>query len=94
MTQRQVLYSFRFEEDFRDGVTFQMDGLLERLLGREGMGDNWIMTDNGWFPRRISYLAELRNLVPDPLRTTSRNYDKILFLNDVIFAVSALQFHY
>src|SRR5437762_9860624 len=87
LTQRQVSFSIRFEEDFRDGVTFQKDGLLERLLGDEGTGDNWIKTDKGWFPRRISYLAELRNMVLEPLKNTSRHYDKVLFINDVIFSV-------
>lgn len=87
LTQRRVAFSIRFEEDFRDGKTFQKNGLLERLLGDEGTGDNWIETDKGWFPRRISYLAELRNMVLEPLRNTSRHFDKILFINDVIFSV-------
>jgi hypothetical protein len=87
LTQRGVSFSIRFEEDFRDGKTFQKDGFLERLLGAEGTGDTWIKTDKGWFPRRISYLAELRNMVLEPLKHTSRRYDKILFFNDVIFSV-------
>lgn len=87
LTQRRVPYSLRFEEDFRDGETFQTDGLLRRLLGEEGTRDNWVMTDKGWVPRRISYLAELRNMVLDPLKNSSRRYDKVLFLNDVIFSV-------
>jgi hypothetical protein len=60
---------------------------LRRLLGREGTGDNWIMTDKGWFPRRISYLAELRNMVLEPLQNSSTQFDKVLFINDVIFSV-------
>jgi hypothetical protein len=87
LTRRGVEYSFRFEEGFRDGVTFQTDGLLRRLLGKEGTRDNWIMTDQGWFPRRISYLAELRNMVLEPLQKSSKRFDKVLFLNDVIFSV-------
>lgn len=87
LTGRKVEYTIRFEDDFRDGITFQKDGLLERLLGREGTGDNWIKTDKGWFPRRISYLAELRNMVLEPLQTLSRQFDKVLFINDVIFSV-------
>lgn len=89
LAQKQVLHSFRFEEDFRDGFTFQTDGLLQRLLGKEGTNDNWIKTDKGWFPRRISYLAVLRNMVLDPLKDTSQHYDKILFINDVIFTVTS-----
>jgi hypothetical protein len=87
LTQRRVPYSIRFEEDFRDGKTFQKDGLLQRLLGKEGNEDNWVMTDKGWYPRRISYLAELRNMVLEPLKNSTRRYDKILFFNDVIFSV-------
>ena len=88
LTGRNVECTVRFEDDFRDGVTFQTDGLLERLLGREGTGDNWIRTDKGWFPRRISYLAELRNMVVEPLHNSSRHFDKVLFINDVIFSVT------
>ena len=91
LTGRGVPLTFRFEDDFRDGVTFQKDGLLTRLLGREGTGDNWIRTDKGWFPRRISYLAELRNMVLEPLQNSSRHFDKVLFINDVIFSVLRLK---
>ena len=90
LTGRNVEFTFRFEDDFRDGVTFQTDGLLKRLLGTEGTGDNWIKTDKGWFPRRISYLAELRNMVVEPLQNSSRHFDKVLFINDVIFSVQHL----
>ena len=90
LTKNHVSYSFRFEEDFRDGVSFQRGGFLERLLGKEGTGDNWIKTETGWFPRRISYLAELRNMVLDPLKDASEHYDKVLFINDVIFSVYSL----
>jgi hypothetical protein len=94
LTKRRVSFSIRFEEAFRDGKTFQKDGLLERLLGDEGTRDGWIKTDGGWFPRRIRYLAELRNLVLEPLNNISQRYDKILFLNDVIFSVLPPLFHY
>lgn len=87
LTERNVPYTFRYEESFRDGVKFQADGLLQRLLGEEGTNDNWIMTDGGWFPRRISYLAQLRNLVLEPLRKSKQTFDKVLFINDVIFSV-------
>ena len=90
LTQRRVPYTLRFEDQFRDGVEFQKDGVLRRLLGKEGTGDNWIMTDKGWYPRRISYLAQLRNMVLDPLNYSSRKFDRVLFINDVIFAVRPL----
>jgi hypothetical protein len=87
LTKRGVQCAFRYEENFRDGVAFQSDGLLNRILGKEGTGDNWIKTDEGWFPRRISYLAELRNMVLEPMIHSTRQFDKILFINDVIFSV-------
>lgn len=90
LTDRGVGNTFRYEEDFRDGVTFQKEGLLTRLLGKEGTRDNWILTDKGWFPRRISYLAALRNMVIQPLHESTRQFDKILFINDVIFSVCLL----
>jgi len=87
LLERRVSYSLQFEDQFRDGVAFQKHGLLQKLLGEEGTGDNWIMTDKGWFPRRISYLAQLRNMVIEPIKNSSRQFDKILFINDVIFSV-------
>lgn len=86
-----VDHTIRYEEDFRDGIKFQETGLLHRILGDEGTGDNWIYTEQGWLPRRISYLAELRNMVLEPLtRTTTTPFDKILFINDVIFSVNPI----
>ena len=54
--------------------------------------DGWIVTPNGQFERRrIPWLADLRNLVLEPLyeqQNAGIIYDKILFLNDVVFSVS------
>ena len=83
MGLQKILMGRRMDFTFR----FENDRLLKRLLGGEGMGDNWIKTENGWLPRRISYLAELRNMVLEPLQNSSRYFDKVLFLNDVIFSV-------
>ena len=94
LTEQRVSFSIRFEENFRDGKKFQKGGLLERLLGDEGTGDGWIKTDTGWLPRRITYLAELRNMVLEPLNNISQRYDKILFINDVIFSVFPPLLHY
>ena len=57
--------------------------------GREG----WIYTgrwDTGWEVRRIPYLAKLRNVVMEPLNAMSskRKFDRILWINDVVFTVS------
>jgi len=87
LLQKGVLHTFRFEEGFRDGYTMKTEGLLTKVLGKQGSNDNWVMTDNGWAPRRINYLAELRNMVLEPLRKMTQKYDKVLFLNDVIFEV-------
>lgn len=52
----------------------------------------WIETPRGKTElRRIPYLARLRNQVLQPLyeaQNTARRFDKILFLNDVVFRVS------
>lgn len=56
-------------------------------------GEGWIVTKNGRRElRRIPYLARLRNIVLEPLEWPEVNngthsFDKILFLNDVIFTV-------
>jgi hypothetical protein len=51
--------------------------------------------------RRISYLAGIRNQVMDKVRYLAermdgqgkRSFDKVLWLNDVIFTVSLLRLH-
>jgi hypothetical protein len=54
----------------------------------------WVQTPGGMNElRRIPYLAGLRNLVMQPLYEKKNEgiiYDKILFLNDVVFTVSSL----
>ncbi|KAG0156047.1 hypothetical protein PDIDSM_3223 [Penicillium digitatum] len=51
--------------------------------------DGWIRTPNGKKrPRRVPYLARIRNLSLLPLQDLARQgitFDKILFLNDVVF---------
>jgi Cryptococcal mannosyltransferase 1 len=83
-----VLHTIRFEEGFRNRSSLVVDGFLSRVLGPQG-NDNWIMLSTGgeWIPRRISYLAAIRNMVLEPLRQTTRKFDKVLFINDVIFSV-------
>jgi hypothetical protein len=92
LMRRRVEHSFQFEDNIRDGTTFVNNGLLRRLLGREGTGDNWVEIDKEWFPRRISYLAALRNMVLEPLWNSSTRFEKVLFINDVIFSVCQLTF--
>ncbi|KAH8432425.1 glycosyltransferase family 69 protein [Aspergillus melleus] len=54
-------------------------------------GDGWIYTSrNKEEPRRVPYLARLRNLTLRHLEDLARQgitFDKILFLNDVVFTV-------
>lgn len=59
----------------------------------EQEGDGWIETRTGGIElRRVPYLAKLRNEALRPLyelRDKGIVYDKILFLNDVVFSVSS-----
>lgn len=56
-------------------------------------GEGWVETKRGKKElRRIPYLAKLRNIVLEPLEwpevlNATHSFDKILFLNDVIFTV-------
>lgn len=53
--------------------------------------DGWIQTPRGKKElRRIPYLSKLRNLALEPLSDLSdgTKFDKVLFLNDVVFTVS------
>lgn len=59
----------------------------------EGERDGWIFTargKTGWELRRIPYLAELRNMVMAPLLNEVKDtrFDKVLWINDVVFTVS------
>lgn len=55
-------------------------------------GDGWIVTPRGKKElRRIPYLSRMRNLSLEPLHELAKlgiMFDKILFLNDVVFTVS------
>lgn len=55
--------------------------------------DGWIQTPRGKKElRRIPYLSKLRNLALEPLNNLEdgMKFDKILFLNDVVFTVRTL----
>ena len=52
--------------------------------------DGWIQTPRGKTElRRIPYLSKLRNLALEPLNDSldGARFDKVLFLNDVVFTV-------
>jgi hypothetical protein len=74
---------------------------VERLknVPEEGKREGWIFTargDKGWELRRIPYLADLRNKVMAPLlefeETSYERFDRVLWINDVVFTVSLLLF--
>jgi hypothetical protein len=53
----------------------------------------WFTLEKGtWVPRRIPYLADLRNRVMEPLQEMRREegkvFERVLWLNDVVFTVS------
>ena len=55
--------------------------------------DGWIQTPRGKQElRRIPYLSKLRNLALEPLHSLGdrTKFDKVLFLNDVVFTVRFL----
>jgi Cryptococcal mannosyltransferase 1 len=59
---------------------------MHTMMPKDGPG--WLNVKGKHIPRRIPWLAELRNMNLEPLaKLTARNtiFDKILFLNDVIF---------
>jgi hypothetical protein len=63
----------------------------EMSVAKEHRGFGWIDTPRGRKElRRIPYLARLRNWTLQPLLELSRQgekFDKVLFLNDVVFSV-------
>ncbi|KAB8211109.1 cryptococcal mannosyltransferase 1-domain-containing protein [Aspergillus parasiticus] len=64
-------------------------------ISKPPTGQGWIETPIGTTElRRVPYLARLRNVAMEPLyqrQTEGIMYDKILFLNDVVFTTSDVQ---
>jgi len=62
--------------------------------GRDGKGEEgwiWVNKRKAWERRRIPFLAGMRNKVMEPLAEAakqSRRFDKVIWLNDVIWTVS------
>jgi hypothetical protein len=56
--------------------------------------EGWIYTgrevrgDRGWEKRRIPHLAKLRNQAMEPLFLVKKRFDRVLWVNDVVFTVS------
>ena len=72
----------------RNGVD---NSIITDETNHQEVKDDMITTPDGeHMPRRIPYLARLRNKSLQPLKElieTGRAFDKILFLNDVVFSV-------
>jgi hypothetical protein len=72
----------------------QIDYLMTPPEGESKPG--WIFTgrgDTGWELRRIPHLAETRNRAMKPLTeliSAGEKFDKVLWINDVVFTVSPL----
>lgn len=76
-----------------EDVYTQMAALLDVPKDKEKKG--WIYSgrgEEGWQKRRIPHLAELRNKAMEPLLAldddSKRKFDKVLWINDVVFTVS------
>ncbi|TKA23915.1 hypothetical protein B0A50_06420 [Salinomyces thailandicus] len=55
---------------------------------RQNWTDWFSLEKDTWVPRRIPYLARLRNLVMEPLyelQEAGQKFDRVLWLNDVVF---------
>jgi len=81
------------------GIDHIQQAQMLRDLPPEGQREGWIYTGRpesksgkeGWELRRIPYLANERNMVMEPLvRSEKREWDKVLWINDVIFTVRFL----
>lgn len=82
------------------GMTVQEQAVWVLDVPEEGKRDGWIFTGRnvtGWEPRRIPYLADLRNKAMEPLveaplsesgGVERTRYDTVLWINDVVFTVS------
>jgi len=75
----------------------QHEQMLQNLPEEGEDRTGWIFTGRssgkkGWEYRRIPYLAALRNRVMEPMMQEAKNmkFDKVLWINDVVFTVSSL----
>lgn len=58
--------------------------------------DGWLQTPHGQELRRIVYLSMVRNRAMEPLSSLNRigvKFDKILYLNDIIYSVGSIINH-
>jgi len=78
------------------GINHEEQQDMLRALPVEGKRQGWVYTGrpekkagkDGWEMRRIPYLAKERNTVMEPLfEGPEGQWDKILWINDVVFTV-------
>lgn len=82
------------------GMTVEEQAAWVLDVPEEGKRDGWIFTgrgEKGWEPRRIPYLADLRNRAMEPLVKSGgleqARYDTVLWINDIVFTVSHVLYH-
>jgi hypothetical protein len=81
------------------GIDAEEQAEVLKNVPEEGERKGWIFTargERGWELRRIPYLAELRNRVMETLLKETRDtrFDKVLWINDVVFTVSFLSLYH
>lgn len=81
------------------GIDAEEQAEVLKNVPEEGERKGWIFTargERGWELRRIPYLAELRNRVMETLLKEARDtrFDKVLWINDVVFTVSFLSLYH
>ena len=82
------------DSDVRHQITID-DTSHEQIIvkaQKDPTSEGWLQTAYGKELRRISYLAGVRNEALRPLSTLSKSgvqFDKILYINDVVFSVGS-----
>ncbi|KAI4199659.1 MAG: hypothetical protein LQ350_004450 [Teloschistes chrysophthalmus] len=69
------------------------DASHEQIIAQNTSSSGWLKTSYGREMRRIPYLANVRNQALNPLAPLAESgvmFDKIVYINDVVFSVSAI----
>jgi len=84
----RVLLDETSHVDVLNGAPVESEGWLRMPRDRWVRGE--LLEAGKWVPRRIPYLAAMRNRALEPLyelREVGEKFDRVLFLNDVVFDV-------
>lgn len=92
-TKSQLLQLKRTLEDshIQHQITID-DASHEQIIAQNTSSSGWLKTSYGREMRRIPYLANVRNQALKPLAPLAESgvmFDKIVYINDVVFSVSA-----